>query len=67
LRHAYAQWLSEAGVSEAAIGLVCGTRPAAMTRRYTRRLAKGETARRLGELVFKSRDLSLDGDRARGL
>jgi integrase len=62
LRHAHAQWVSEAGVSEAAIGVSLRHKTAAMTRRYTKRLAKGETARRLGQVVFPSRD----GDTATG-
>jgi hypothetical protein len=52
--------LSDAGVSEAAIGVSLRHKPASMTRRYTKRLVKGETARRLGQAVFPSRDSSRD-------
>ncbi len=66
LRHAHAQWLSDAGVSEAAIGVSLRHKTASMTRRYTKRLAKGETARSLGRIVFTSRDPSRDAGKASG-
>jgi integrase len=66
LRHAHAQWLSDAGVSEALIGVSLRHKTAAMTRRYTKRLAKRETAERLGRVIFpgKPRDSSRDGKSA---
>lgn len=52
LRHAYAQWLADAGQPEARIQHGLRHRTASMTRRYTAMVDKGELARTVGELLF---------------
>ncbi len=53
LRHAHAQWLSDNGIPEARIQTAMRHRTPSMTRRYTVQRDKGETARTLGEVLFR--------------
>ncbi len=53
LRHCHAQWLSDHGTPEAHIQTAMRHKTASMTRRYTKQRYKGETARTLGEVLFR--------------
>ena len=52
LRHAFGQWLSEAGAPEATIQVSMRHKTPAMTRRYTKQRDRGQNAAVLGKVLF---------------
>lgn len=52
LRHCYAQWLTDAGQSEARVQVGMRHSTAAMTRRYSKQKDKGENARMLADVLL---------------
>ena len=54
LRHATAQWLTSAGVSEASVQVTLRHATASMTRRYAMQRDRGENARVMADVLLRT-------------